>query len=127
MAGSWRRAGPPRPARRRSPGSPDGTTPHAPLPWTDGAGAVPSPTSTTIGGPFDDNWQANDVTEPGVPGWAPSGGIRSFNVTTELRVGGTSNTAGTPSCIAVDSTDGSVSTTCRLAWKKCPDGDGGGA
>ncbi|CAL9360727.1 DUF4360 domain-containing protein [Streptomyces radiopugnans] len=79
-------------------------------------------------GPFDDNWQANDVTELGALVWAPCGEIRNFNINTELRVsGGTSNTAETTSFIAMDSTDGAVNTTYQLAWKKCETGGGGGA
>ncbi|MFD1829399.1 MULTISPECIES: DUF4360 domain-containing protein [Streptomyces] len=77
-------------------------------------------------GPFDDNWQASDVTEIGALVWAPCGEIRNFNINTELRVGGgTSDTSRTTSFIAMDSTDGSVNTTYQLAWKECDADDEG--
>ncbi|HZG05916.1 MAG TPA: DUF4360 domain-containing protein [Streptomyces sp.] len=77
-------------------------------------------------GPFDDNWQTNDVTPIGALVWAPCGELRNFNINTELRVNaGTSNTKETTSFIAMDSADGSVNTTYQLAWKKCPTDDEG--
>ncbi|MFF7182971.1 DUF4360 domain-containing protein [Streptomyces sp. NPDC008121] len=71
-------------------------------------------------GPVDDDWQSSDVTEIAQLVWAPCGEQRNFNINTELRVNtGTSNHL-TTSFMTMDSTDASVSTTYRLAWKQCP-------
>ncbi|KAF4408344.1 MULTISPECIES: DUF4360 domain-containing protein [Streptomyces] len=77
-------------------------------------------------GPFDDNWQATDVTELPALVWAPCGETRNFNINTELRVNaGTSDTSSTTSFMTMDSTDGDIATTYQLAWKKCEDAGGG--
>ncbi|MGW2207429.1 DUF4360 domain-containing protein [Streptomyces sp. NPDC001774] len=71
-------------------------------------------------GPFFDSWQASDVTDVAQLVWAPCGERRNFNINTELRVlAGTSSPAST-SFMTMDSTDASVSTTYRLAWRQCP-------
>ncbi|MCX4781675.1 DUF4360 domain-containing protein [Streptomyces sp. NBC_01264] len=70
-------------------------------------------------GPLVDNWQSSDETDYASLVWAPCGEERTLNVNTELRV-----TSGTDpqnlSFIAMDSTDGSVSTKYHLEWKQCP-------
>ncbi|EXU68651.1 MULTISPECIES: DUF4360 domain-containing protein [Streptomyces] len=72
-------------------------------------------------GAYDDNWQATDVSDIATVVWSPCGELRNFNINTELRVNaGTSNTQETTSFIAMDSTDGDVSTTYHFAWKECP-------
>lgn len=72
-------------------------------------------------GPIDDYWQTTDVTEVAALVFAPCGEQRLFNINTELRVSkGTSDTTKTTSYMAMDSTDGSISTIYRLAWKACP-------
>ncbi|GAA1919253.1 hypothetical protein GCM10009716_30040 [Streptomyces sodiiphilus] len=74
---------------------------------------------------MNDNWQATDEVEAGAVVWAPCGEMRNFNINTELRVSaGTSNPSETTSFMAMDSTDGDVSTTYQLGWKECP-ADGG--
>ncbi|MGP3950619.1 DUF4360 domain-containing protein [Streptomyces sp. 7N604] len=71
-------------------------------------------------GPYNDNWQASDVTEVAQLVWAPCGEQRNFNINTELRVSkGTSDPQKT-SFMTMDSTDASVSTVYHLAWKECP-------
>ncbi|MGW2207428.1 DUF4360 domain-containing protein [Streptomyces sp. NPDC001774] len=70
-------------------------------------------------GPLDDNWQSSDVTEVSQLVWAPCGEQRNFNINTELRVNQGSLSRLT-SFMTMDSTDASVSTMYRLAWKQCP-------
>lgn len=71
-------------------------------------------------GAYDGSWQATDVTGVESLVWAPCGEKRNFNINTEIRVNkGTSNPALT-SFMAMDSTDVSVNTVYRLAWKRCP-------
>ncbi|MCZ4101256.1 DUF4360 domain-containing protein [Streptomyces sp. So13.3] len=72
-------------------------------------------------GPYSDNWQTSDVTDVGALVWAPCGEIRNFNINTELRVNLGSSDKKTTSFMTMDSTDGSVNTIYRLAWKECPD------
>jgi hypothetical protein len=83
-----------------------------------------SPTSYIshpMSGPFEDNWQNTDYTEVGAIVYAPCGEHRNFNINTELRVAaGTSDPKKTTSFIAMDSTDGSITTTYHFAWKTCP-------
>ncbi|MGI5212447.1 DUF4360 domain-containing protein [Plantactinospora sp. CA-290183] len=76
--------------------------------------------SHSFAGPVSDNWQATDATEVVSLVYAPCGEVRNLNVNTELRVSaGTSNPATTTSFMAMDSTDGSVSTTYHFDWKRC--------
>ncbi|MEU5693009.1 DUF4360 domain-containing protein [Actinosynnema sp. NPDC020468] len=79
-----------------------------------------SPTSRkthTFHGPLSDDWQATDTTEWASIVYAPCGEKRLFNANTELRVlAGSSQ--GT-SFLALDSTDGSVSTRYHFSWKRC--------
>ncbi|WP_030200971.1 DUF4360 domain-containing protein [Streptomyces sp. NRRL S-87] len=77
--------------------------------------------SHTFHGPVQDNWQASDSTAIEALEFAPCGAQRNFNINTELRVdAGSSDAARTTSFMAMDSTDGSLSTVYHFAWKKCP-------
>jgi len=83
---------------------------------------MPSKELTThpYAGPFADDWQATDVTNPGSIGHAPCGARRNFIIGTELRVDeGTSDPKTTTSFMSMDSTDSDLSVTYHLAWKKC--------
>lgn len=72
-------------------------------------------------GPLNDNWQASDTTDIDALVYAPCGAMRFLNINTELRVdAGTSDTTRTTSFLAMDSTDGNISTLYRFAWKQCP-------
>ncbi len=71
----------------------------------------------TFRGPHSDNWQATDSTEWGAIVFAPCGEKKLLNVNTELRVNA-GNSRGT-SFIAMDSTDGAVSTRYHFSWKRC--------
>jgi len=74
----------------------------------------------SFAGPLDDNWQTTDTSDIASVSWAPCGERRFLNINTELRVAaGTSNPATTTSFIAMDSTDGSITTTYHFAWKHC--------
>lgn len=70
-------------------------------------------------GPYDDFWQTTDTTPVASRVYAPCGKARKINIDTELRVGSGTSAPGTGSFVAMDSTDGSVNTTYRLAWKTC--------
>lgn len=71
-------------------------------------------------GPLLDNWEASDETSYADLVWAPCGEDRMLNVNTELRVYTGSSSPQNLSFMAMDSTDGSVSTKYQLAWKECP-------
>jgi hypothetical protein len=72
-------------------------------------------------GAMADDWQSTDVTEIGALVFAPCGALRSFNINTELRVNaGTSDPRRTTSFIAMDSTDGSITTVYHFHWATCP-------
>jgi hypothetical protein len=72
-------------------------------------------------GALEDNWQTSDETEVDAIEYHPCGGMRTFNINTELRVSaGTSNPATTTSFLAMDSTDGSINTVYQFRWKHCP-------
>ncbi|MGK5734092.1 DUF4360 domain-containing protein [Streptomyces sp. URMC 124] len=72
-------------------------------------------------GPLHDNWQTSDTTDIDSVVYAPCGAVRYLNINTELRVdAGTSDTTRTTSFLAMDSTDGSISTLYHFAWKQCP-------
>jgi hypothetical protein len=72
-------------------------------------------------GPLTDDWQKTDVTDVAALVYKPCGELRNFNINSELRAGaGTSNPKTTTSFIAMDSTDGSITTTYHFAWKTCP-------
>ncbi|MCM6771994.1 DUF4360 domain-containing protein [Nocardia sp. CDC159] len=71
-------------------------------------------------GPMHDDWQVTDTTDIAEIVYQPCGRTRDFNINTQLRVktGGSNAEAGT-SYITMDSTNGSVNTTYRFAWKRC--------
>jgi hypothetical protein len=72
-------------------------------------------------GLFSDDWQKTDSTDVAALVWHPCGELRNFNINAELRVNaGTSDPKKTTSFIAMDSTDGSITTTYHFAWKTCP-------
>lgn len=76
--------------------------------------------SHSFNGPISDNWQATDVTEVASLVYAPCGEVHHLNINTELRVyAGTSDPTTTTSFMAMDSTDGGVSTEYHFAWKQC--------
>ncbi|MEV5510780.1 DUF4360 domain-containing protein [Streptomyces orinoci] len=75
----------------------------------------------TFAGPLSEDWQTTDVTDSASLVYAPCGAERILNVNTELRVyAGSSDPLTTNSFMAMDSTDGSVSTLYHFAWKQCP-------
>jgi uncharacterized protein DUF4360 len=77
--------------------------------------------SHTLNGAYDDNWQNTDTTDVAQLVYLPCGESRNFNINTELRVSaGTSDPTKTTSFMAMDSTDGSITTTYHWAWKTCP-------
>ncbi|MEV7416636.1 DUF4360 domain-containing protein [Streptomyces sp. NPDC089919] len=77
--------------------------------------------SHTFRGPLTDNWQATDVTAIEALEFAPCGAQRDFNINTELRAdAGSSDARNETTFMAMDSTDGSLSTVYHFAWKQCP-------
>jgi hypothetical protein len=76
-----------------------------------------TPVSHTIAGPLNDNWITTDKVEDAALVFAPCGVERNLNVNTELRAD--AGPSGKSSYIAMDSTDGHVSTIYHFAWKKC--------
>ncbi|GAA3856808.1 DUF4360 domain-containing protein [Saccharothrix violaceirubra] len=73
--------------------------------------------SHSLRGPFSDNWQFTDSTEWSAIVYAPCGERKLLNVNAELRVNAGSS-KGT-SFIAMDSTDGRISTRYHFSWKRC--------
>jgi hypothetical protein len=68
----------------------------------------------------DNDWQFTDNVAIAALAFAPCGEKRNLNINTELRVAaGTSNAKKTTSFVAMDSTDGDLSTIYRVSWKKC--------
>ncbi len=65
----------------------------------------------TYQGPMSDNWYVTDT--PGTVSHGPCKDRKPLTVETELKV------TGKGSFMTMDSTDSSVSTTFRLAWKRC--------
>jgi hypothetical protein len=75
----------------------------------------------SFSGALEDNWQTSDSTDIAALIYHPCGAMRNLNINTELRVAaGTSNPATTTSFLAMDSTDGSITTTYHFAWQHCP-------
>ncbi|TCO44712.1 DUF4360 domain-containing protein [Actinocrispum wychmicini] len=72
-------------------------------------------------GPMTDDWQKTDTTDIAALVFLPCGELRNFNINAEVRAGvGTSDPRKTTSFIAMDSTDGSITTTYHFHWKNCP-------
>lgn len=65
-------------------------------------------------GPMSDNWHARDV--PDLVQHGPCKDRKPLTIEAELKVNGKGSAT---SFMTMDSTDSSVSTTFRLAWKKC--------
>jgi hypothetical protein len=83
-----------------------------------------SPTSFVehpFSGPLSDDWQKTDTTDVAALVYLPCGELRNFNINAELRAAvGTSDPKKTTSYIAMDSLDGSITTTYHFHWKTCP-------
>jgi len=76
----------------------------------------PVNTDHPFAGPLDDDWTTTDVT---ALVYATCGKVRTLNIDTEITANiGTADPA-TTSVLAMDSTDGSLTTTYRFAWKRC--------
>ncbi|MDY7090269.1 MAG: DUF4360 domain-containing protein [Actinomycetota bacterium] len=70
-----------------------------------------------IAAPLDDNWMFSDDVPVAAMVWHPCGERRNLNINTELRVSkGTSRDA---SYLAMDSIDGSITTTYHFTWQRC--------
>ncbi|MFJ3925254.1 DUF4360 domain-containing protein [Streptomyces sp. NPDC090022] len=77
--------------------------------------------SHSFQGPQQGNWQVSDTAGLEALVYAPCGEQRNFNINTELLTSaGTSDPATTNSFMAMDSTDGSISTKYHFSWKACP-------
>jgi hypothetical protein len=77
--------------------------------------------SHTWQGPLDDNWQATDTVDTGMPLYRRCGEQANLNINTELRVSaGTSDPKTTTSYLVMDSTDAYIATVYHLVWKRCP-------
>lgn len=70
--------------------------------------------SRTYSGPMSDNWQVTDVPDGVQHG--PCKDRKPLVIETELKVTGKGSAT---SFMTMDSTDSSVSSTFRLAWKRC--------
>ncbi|WP_043715831.1 DUF4360 domain-containing protein [Kutzneria sp. 744] len=70
-------------------------------------------------GPFFNDWETVDRTDVAALVFAPCGVDRNLNVNTELRVAAGTSDPSTTSFMTMDSTDGSVNTIYRFAWKEC--------
>jgi hypothetical protein len=71
-------------------------------------------------GPMDDNWQTTDTVDIASLVYAPCGEKRNININTELRVNRGTSSPNETSFIAMDSVDGSITTTYHFHWKTCP-------
>ncbi|MFB9907356.1 DUF4360 domain-containing protein [Allokutzneria oryzae] len=71
-------------------------------------------------GPLDDNWQTTDKVDIASLVYAPCGEKRNVNINTELRVNKGTSDPNATSFMAMDSTDGSITTTYHFHWKTCP-------
>jgi hypothetical protein len=72
-------------------------------------------------GPLNDDWQATDTVDIGMPVLRPCEGAPNLNLITELRVGaGTSDPKTTTSYMAMDSTDAYIASVYHFAWARCP-------
>lgn len=81
-----------------------------------GSSRVPG-RSHHFAGPYDDSWQ---TTDPGAADFGVCGKSRNLDIDTLLQVGvGRSDPATTTSVIGMDSADGSIASTYRLAWRRC--------
>jgi Domain of unknown function (DUF4360) len=77
----------------------------------------PATANHSLSGPYDTNWQTTDVRSAA---FEECGKQRALNINTELSLNlGTSDPNST-SYITMDSTDGSLHSVYRLAWRDCP-------
>ncbi|MEU8928043.1 DUF4360 domain-containing protein [Kitasatospora sp. NPDC048545] len=70
-------------------------------------------------GGFTGNWQETDTVDVAARVFAPCGQTRNLDIDTELRVEAGTSSPGATSFLEMDSTDGSIKTVYRLAWKRC--------
>ena len=70
-------------------------------------------------GPFDNNWQRTDNVGIASLSFRPCGERRYLNINTELQVGRGSSSPQASSLISMDSTDTSIDTVFRVAFKRC--------
>ncbi|WP_433790562.1 DUF4360 domain-containing protein [Actinoplanes sp. CA-252034] len=71
-------------------------------------------------GPMEDSWQRTDQVAIASYSYLPCGERRYLNINTELRVNrGWSDTKKHTNFLSMDSTDASINTLYRIAWKKC--------
>lgn len=70
-------------------------------------------------GPFENDWETNDVTDVAALVFAPCGVDRLLNVNTELRVAAGTSSPSSTSFMTMDSTDGSIHSTYHFDWKQC--------
>ena len=71
-------------------------------------------------GPMEDSWQRTDKVGIASLSFLPCGERRYLNINTELRVNrGSSDTRKHTNFLSMDSTDASINTLYRVAWKKC--------
>jgi Domain of unknown function (DUF4360) len=78
----------------------------------------PVPVEHAFAGPYSDDWQTTDHTDPAALTYGPCGKGRKFTIDTELAVN--AGTAGAQrNFIAMDSTDGSFESTYHFVWKAC--------
>jgi hypothetical protein len=82
-------------------------------------GPEPDRTWRALTGPFNDDWQLREETDPGSLEWSPCNARRRLNLHTRLRVDRGSSAPGSSSLMAMDSLDGSVEQTYRLSWRRC--------
>ncbi|GAA3440456.1 DUF4360 domain-containing protein [Kutzneria kofuensis] len=71
----------------------------------------------SLTGPFDGEWQTQDVADVLV--YAPCGVDRNLNINAELRAGVGSSNSANGSYIEMDTSHASVSTVYQFAWKQC--------
>ncbi|RJQ71641.1 DUF4360 domain-containing protein [Pseudonocardiaceae bacterium YIM PH 21723] len=82
------------------------------------SGGAPDKITHTIAGPLDDNWSATDVVGAGKKVPSPCGKKHNLRIDTDLEVDAEPG-AQSVSFLAIDSTDGSGSSTYRLDWQPC--------
>ncbi len=70
-------------------------------------------------GPTDSDWQRTDNVGIASLSFLPCGEQRYLNINTELRVNRGSSNPHTTNFVTMDSTDGSIDTVYRVAWKRC--------
>ncbi len=83
-------------------------------------GPKPADRVHQFAGPFDDQWVHSDTVSAADQRWAPCGKSHKLQIDTALTVeAGTSDPATTLSLLTMDSSDGVLSSTYNLNWKRC--------